>query len=77
MRISVAFFRLLCAMVIMPALAQQESSVIEKPVDEDEYQRILEYYSYDAGMPSDPEFYGEWPWRGPHVLRGVTTVPPS
>ena len=50
------------------APAQSTLPVIEKPVDDTEYQRILEYYRYDPGMPADPVFYGEWPWRGPHVL---------
>ena len=63
---------LLCWLLVMLAatrvFAQAEVSAIEKPVDDAEYQRILEYYNYDPGMPSDPEFYGEWPWRGPHVL---------
>lgn len=59
---------LLAMVVTTISFAQTEPSAIEKPVDDAEYQRILEYYSYDPEMPSDPEFYGEWPWRGPHVL---------
>jgi len=49
-------------------VGQQASSFIEKPVDDEEYQRITEYYNYDSGIPSDPVYYGEWPWRGPHTL---------
>ncbi len=63
---------LLCLLLLMlatiQAFGQAEPSAIEKPVDDAEYQRILEYYNYDQGMLSDPEIYGEWPWRGPHVL---------
>lgn len=63
---------LLCWLLLMlaaiQAFGQAKPSAIEKPVDDAEYQRILEYYKYDQGMPSDPEIYGEWPWRGPHVL---------
>lgn len=63
---------LICWLLAMFAAAQvyaqAENSAVEKPVDDAEYQRILEYYNYDHGMPSDPEVYGEWPWRGPHVL---------
>ncbi len=59
---------LLAMLAIAQAFAQAGSSAIEKPVDNAEYQRILEYYNYDPGMASDPEIYGEWPWRGPHVL---------
>ena len=47
---------------------QSNKSIIEIPVDDAEYQRILEYYTYDEGIPPDPKFYGEWPWRGPHTL---------
>jgi pimeloyl-ACP methyl ester carboxylesterase len=56
-------------LTVSNALAQPASSSIEKPVDDADYQRILEYYNYDPGMPSDPEFYGEWPWRGPYYYR--------
>ena len=63
---------LLCWLLVMlavsSAFAQPDSSAIETPVDDTEFQRLLEYYNYDPGMPSDPEIYGEWPWRGPHVL---------
>ncbi|NOY96001.1 MAG: alpha/beta fold hydrolase [Chlorobi bacterium] len=45
---------------------------IETPVDDIEYQRIVEYYNYDEGIPSDPVSYGEWPWRGPHVLYKIS-----
>lgn len=48
--------------------AQSADDLIQAPVDNTEYQRILEYYAYDSGIPSDPRFYGEWPWRGPHIL---------
>ena len=48
--------------------AQFQDSLVEEPVDKTEYLRILEYYRYDAGMPLDPVFYGEWPWRSPHTL---------
>ena len=54
------------------ASAQQSKGTLESPVDDAEYQRILEYYSYDPGMPSEPISYGEWPWRGPHVLYKVS-----
>lgn len=64
----VLFSLLMATHATFQALAQPTASVIENPVDDAEYQRILEYYKYDPGMPSDPEFYGEWPWRGPHVL---------
>ena len=50
------------------ARGQLNSSSIEPAVDDAQYERILEYYSYDKGIPSDPIFYGEWPWRGPHTL---------
>jgi dienelactone hydrolase len=59
---------LLALMAVSHAFAQPDATAIEKPVDDTEYQRILEYYNYDPGMPSDPVFYGEWPWRGPHTL---------
>lgn len=52
-----------------PVFAQ---STPENPVDAAEYQRILEYYAYDRDIPSDPRFYGEWPWRGPHTLYKVS-----
>ncbi len=48
--------------------AQYPASFVEAAVDDADYLNILEHYSYDSGMASDPEFYGEWPWRGPHVL---------
>lgn len=47
---------------------QSNTSSIEPAVDNAQYERILEYYAYDEGIPSDPIFYGEWPWRGPHNL---------
>ena len=52
----------------LSALGQSNSPSIEPAVDDAQYERILEYYSYDEGIPSDPIFYGEWPWRGPHTL---------
>ena len=52
----------------LTALGQSNSPSIEPAVDDAQYERILEYYSYDEGIPSDPIFYGEWPWRGPHTL---------
>jgi dienelactone hydrolase len=64
----ISFFLLLAPLVTFHSFAQPAASVIEKPVDDADYQRILEYYTYDKGMPCEPEFYGEWPWRGPHVL---------
>lgn len=51
---------------------QPSFQAIETPVDNEEYQRILEYYSYDEGMSVDPVFYGEWPWRDPHVLYKIS-----
>ena len=68
MRRSVLFCWLLLMLAAIQVFGQAKPSAIEKPVDDAEYQRILEYYNYDQGMPSDPEIYGEWPWRGPHVL---------
>jgi cephalosporin-C deacetylase-like acetyl esterase len=59
---------LLAMLAVSHAFAQHEPSVVEEPVDDTEYQRILEHYNYDPGMPSEPVFYGEWPWRGSHVL---------
>lgn len=53
-------------------LGQSGTKSIETPVDDAEYQRILEYYNYDEGIPSDPVSYGEWPWRGPHVLHKIS-----
>ena len=52
----------------LTAFGQSGSSSIEPAVDDTEYERILEYYSYDEGIATDPIFYGEWPWRGPHTL---------
>ena len=52
----------------LSALGQSNSPSIEPAVDDTQYGRIVEYYSYDEGIPSDPIFYGEWPWRGPHTL---------
>ena len=52
--------------------AQPTTCALEPSVDQAEYQRILEYYTYDQGMPSDPVCFGEWPWRGPHVLYKVS-----
>ena len=51
---------------------QNAGTYIEKPVDDAEFQRILEYYTYDPGIPPDPVFYGEWPWRGPQVMYKVS-----
>lgn len=56
----------------LTAFGQSGSSSIEPAVDDTEYERILEYYSYDKGIPSDPIFYGEWPWRGPHTLYKIS-----
>ncbi len=56
----------------LTAFGQSDSSSIEQAVDDTEYERILEYYSYDEGIPSDPIFYGEWPWRGPHILYKIS-----
>lgn len=61
-------FLLILLIAACQVKTQQGKSSIEIPVDDAEYQSILEYYNYDRGMPSDPEIYGEWPWRGPHVL---------
>ncbi len=52
--------------------AQTITDPVETPVDDAEYQRILEYYAYDPGIPSDPRSYGEWPWRGPHTLYKIS-----
>ena len=62
------------AVIFIPfgLIAQHVNSYIEKPVDEITYKAILEYYSYDAGMSSDPVNYGEWPWRGPHTLYKIS-----
>ena len=56
----------------LTAFGQSGFSLIELTVDDTEYKRILEYYSYDEGIPSDPIFYGEWPWRGPHTLYKIS-----
>ncbi len=56
----------------LTSFGQSNSSSIEPAVDDAEYKRILEYYSYDEGIPSDPVFYGEWPWRGPHTLYKIS-----
>jgi len=58
-RLSILILLLLTA---SQAMTQQSTSAIEIPVDDAEYGRILEYYNYDQGMPSDPVFFGEWPW---------------
>ena len=50
----------------------QSSSSIETPVNDAEFQDILEYYAHDTSIPSDPRFYGEWPWRGPHTLYKIS-----
>ncbi len=68
MRRLFSLFILLASLSAIHAFAQSKASVIEEPVGDIAYEEILEYYRYDEGMPSDPEFYGEWPWRGPHVL---------
>ncbi len=52
--------------------AQSGETSSVKPVGDEEYNRILEYYAYDGNTPSDPRFYGEWPWRGPHTLYKVS-----
>jgi dienelactone hydrolase len=64
----------LLAVIFIPfsLVAQQADSFIEKPVDDNTYKGILEYYSYDAGMSSDIVNYGEWPWRGPHTLYKIS-----
>jgi dienelactone hydrolase len=64
----VSFFMLPALLAVTHAFGQPVTSAIERSVDDHEYQSILEYYQYDPGMPADPIFYGEWPWRGPHVL---------
>ena len=53
---------------LIPGTAAQSPQVIENPVDDAEFARILEYYQYDPDLPLDPESYGEWPWRGPHLM---------
>ncbi|MFC1614743.1 alpha/beta hydrolase family protein [Gemmatimonadota bacterium] len=59
---------LLCSLVIVRQPAAQTPDATATPVDDTEFARILEYYSYDPELPLDPVFYGEWPWRGPHTL---------
>ncbi len=59
---------LTCSFFALSPAAAQSPGVIETPVDDTEFARILEYYSYDPELPLDPVFYGEWPWRGPHTL---------
>jgi len=63
---------LMLLLSFLTAFGQSGSSSIEPAVDDTEYERILEYYSYDKGIPSDPVFYGEWPWRGPHTLYKIS-----
>ncbi|VAW23204.1 hypothetical protein MNBD_BACTEROID01-1869 [hydrothermal vent metagenome] len=53
-------------------LGQPGNSSVETPVDDAEYRHIIEYYNYDEGIPSDPVSYGEWPWRGPHILYKIS-----
>lgn len=69
---SILLIFLLPIIAVTTTEAQQSTSAIEIPVDDAGYQRILEYYNYDPGMSSDPVFYGEWPWRGPHVLHKLS-----
>ena len=69
----ICFYILLGPLLIPASLtAQTSKSPIETPIDDVEYQRILEYYAYDPGIPSDPRSYGEWPWRGPHTLYKIS-----
>jgi len=42
----------------LAAFCQSGSSSIEQAVDYTEYERILEYYSYDKEIPIDPIIYG-------------------
>lgn len=63
---------LILLLSFLTAFGQSGSSSIEPAVDDIEYERILEYYSYDEGIPSDPIVYGEWPWRGPHTLYKIS-----
>lgn len=51
---------------------QKPNSFVEKPVNDETYKNILEYYSYDPGTPTDPVYYGDWPWRGPQTLYKVS-----
>ena len=68
----IVFISVIQLFVISVSVAQLKKSAIEKPVNDEEYQRIVEYYSYDKEMPSKPVINGEWPWRGPHVLYNLT-----
>ncbi|MFH0757105.1 MAG: hypothetical protein V2B15_07455 [Bacteroidota bacterium] len=62
-------FQLLVAILLSFTVSGQSNKTpIETAVDDAEFQRIIEYYIYDKDIPSDPRFYGEWPWRGPHTL---------
>ena len=67
---------LICCLSVMcipvSLFSQKVYSFIENPVDNVAYKNILEYYSYDDGMDSDPVSYGEWPWRGPHILHKIS-----
>lgn len=72
---TMALIHLSLLMVLLMPLrtaAQQVNKFIEKPVDDITYKGILEYYSYDAGMASEPVFFGEWPWRSPSTLYKIT-----
>ncbi|MEQ6120437.1 alpha/beta fold hydrolase [Reichenbachiella sp. MALMAid0571] len=60
---------LLCS---LQSLAQTKGALVETPVNDAEFERIKEYYSYDTSMPSDPVFYGEWPSRNPHTLYKIS-----
>ncbi len=57
-------FLLFSLFALQGIFAQFANNLVKAPVDEADYQRILEYYTYDPGIPSDPRSYGEWPWRG-------------
>ena len=50
-------FFLLSSFIV--ALGQSGSSSIEPAVDDAQYERILEYYSYDEGHYLDPEKYNK------------------
>ena len=66
-------FLALCVMGLPKvSMGQAPASAVEPAVDDSEFARILEYYSYDLDLPLDPRSYGEWPWRGPHTLYKVS-----
>ena len=56
----------------MSSYVQSQGSLIESPVDDPEYSRVIEYYEYNTGLSLDPIVYGEWPWRSPHILYKVS-----